>query len=437
MRRRLVFFLCLVSAVLLLTLMLASIGKRIIASGRIPPAAMISGLSPIRDFVTVRSGVDSWAPMLAAMHQIEEHPDRSVYQTIFFERHIKFQYPLSSLLPLWAAYTIGLSDNSILALLRVATWIAVCIMAGVSAVIGVKLLKTFPAVTHLQPLDKGAAIVGIVISCVLFYPFMRGYELGQAQTFLSMGFAIALYFWMSGNYRVSGAIVGALVLVKPQYALILIWMILRKKTTAALAFLVCAAAGLLLSLLVFGWHQNMEYLRVLQSIGRQGESFYANQSVNGILHRMFGNGATLQFEEGSFAPFNRLVYLGTLISSALILGVALFFPTGVSRGTAADFSSIGLAATMASPVAWDHHYGILFPIFIWLFFGPETLRHSPLRTVALALAFILASDCLNVTNLLAGVPGLNLVQAYLFIAALVVFVLLATSSAMGGDEHRV
>ena len=84
-----------------------------------------------------------------------------------------------------------------------------------------------------------------------------------------------------------------------------------------------------------------------------------------------------------------------------------------------------------------NHYGILFPIFIWLFFGPETLRQSPLRTVALALAFILASDCLNVTNLLAGVPGLNLVQAYLFIAALIVLVLLATSSAMGGDEHRV
>jgi hypothetical protein len=420
--------LCLVIVgVLLVSAALGVIGKRLIGEGRIPAAAMISGLAPIRDLLVVRSGVDSWAPMLAALHQIEQHPEISVYQAVFFDRHMKFQYPLTSLLPFWAANSFGMNDRSILAALRFASWLAVCSMAGISAVMGVVLLGKYSVSGPPGSVARTIAIVGILLACFLFYPFMRGYELGQAQTFLALGFAIAFFCWIRGQHAVSGAILGALTLVKPQYGVILIWMILRRKTNAAASFLACAVAGLALSVVLFGWHQNIEYVKVLQVLSRQGESFYANQSINGILNRLLFNGTNLVFNEGGFPPFNVTVYIGTLLSSIAILGVALFFPWKSNRGTAADFACAGLAATMASPVAWDHHYGILFPIFIWLFFGPEMQLRSSLRAFALGTAYVLASNCLNIANLLARVPVLNLLQSYLFAAALIIFTLLLTS----------
>jgi alpha-1,2-mannosyltransferase len=233
--------------VLLFSVILGFVGKRIVNAGLIPPAAMISGLSPVGDFLKVRSGVDSWAPMLTALHQIEDHPETSVYQAVFFDRHKKFQYPLTSLLPLWAAQRIGLSDDKMLAALRIGSWLAVCCMAGISAVIGVVLLRAYSVSKPLGLMDRVTAVIGILFSCLLFYPFMRGYELGQAQTFLSFGFALAFLCWMLGKDHASGAILGGLALVKPQYAVILIWMVFRRKTNAAVGFLACAGLGLALS----------------------------------------------------------------------------------------------------------------------------------------------------------------------------------------------
>ncbi len=52
-------------------------------------------------------GDDSWYPMLKASAQLRDHPDASIYQVIFFDQRIKFQYPLSALLlidvPRWVS----------------------------------------------------------------------------------------------------------------------------------------------------------------------------------------------------------------------------------------------------------------------------------------------------------------------------------------------
>src|SRR5665213_2289114 len=176
MGRRPIQFLYLATlGVLLLSVILGFVGKRIVNAGLLPPAAIISGLSPVRDFLVVRSGVDSWAPMLAALHQIEEHPETSLYQAVFFDRHQKFQYPLSSLLPLWIAQRIGLNDDGILWVLRIGSWLAVCSMAVISAIIGVVLLRAYSVSKPPGLIDRVTAVIGVLVASVLFYPFMRGY----------------------------------------------------------------------------------------------------------------------------------------------------------------------------------------------------------------------------------------------------------------------
>jgi hypothetical protein len=59
-----------------------------------------------------------------------------------------------------------------------------------------------------------------------------------------------------------------------------------------------------------------------------------------------------------------LIYAGTVATSLAILSTAL-----LRRGKEGDpdrvfdFCTMALSVTMASPIAWEHHYGIIFPIF--------------------------------------------------------------------------
>jgi hypothetical protein len=353
-----------------------------------------------------------------------------VYQVLFFDTHTKFQYPLTSLLPLWALQNLGLSDNGIRTFLLIASLLALCAIAGVCVKMGISLFRqrqfSEPPNTRNQAVMAGAIVAG----CFLFFPLTRGYELGQVQTFLSLGFAIAFDSWILEKEEVSGAVLGAMALIKPQSVIFLLWMLLRKRTRASLAFLISSVVGLLLSLMVFGWKQNAEYLRVLQVIGRQGEGYFANQSMNGLLNRLLFNGNNAHWEVHSFAPFHPVVYAGTLISSLVLLGLALFYRRNSSRSRAADFACIALVATMASPIAWEHHYGLLFPIFIWLIFSPETERDQPWRIVGIGIAYVLASTCLNTTMILASMPALNILQSYVFAAGLIVLGLLLTVRPM-------
>ncbi len=73
---------------------------------------------------------------------------------------------------------------------------------------------------------------------------------------------------------------------------------------------------------------------------------------------------------------------------------------------------------MASPIAWEHHYGILLPIFA--LFAPLCLAQRPFGRCSgwyLLSAFFLTSQRLDLTNRLAD-THLNILQSYLFFGAL-------------------
>ena len=92
------------------------------------------------------------------------------------------------------------------------------------------------------------------------------------------------------------------------------------------------AAGLLASVSIFGLQPHLEYLRVLRFIARRGESFYPNQSLNGLLNRLLGNGASVVWMD-AFPPVHPVVYAGTLIAGVVLLSWALL---GRSRRAAAE-----------------------------------------------------------------------------------------------------
>lgn len=63
--------------------------------------------------------------MVKAVNQFQSQPSQPLYQAAFFQRQDKFQYPLASLLPIWALEVAGLSPAQIYAALHFLSWISV------------------------------------------------------------------------------------------------------------------------------------------------------------------------------------------------------------------------------------------------------------------------------------------------------------------------
>ena len=375
-----------------------------------------------------RQGADSMWQMLAAIEFHAANPEASIYDSIFYKDHIKFQYSLASLLPYYTLTQWGATYRNLRNISMIATWFSVWITLAITVIISMRA----SGIDHRRPrnwLNNALMVLTVGLGVIFFNPLCKSFGLGQIQTILTLGFTISFYCWMTGREKTAGALLGVIALVKPQYALFLVSALLRKRYGTLLSCATCLLLGMLISCLVFGWHNNWEYLDVLKTIGRLGESYIPNQSMNGLLNRLLFNGNNLAWDSQNYAPYHPVVYVGTLLSSILLIGFALFFPWGDRRRGAADFACFGLAATMASPVAWDHHYGILVPILAWLWFGDYAWRNNQREVLLIGLAYFLTSNVLVPTSAVAAIPLVNIVQSYVYIGAFLTILLLVRSRA--------
>jgi hypothetical protein len=173
-----------------------------------------------------------------------------------------------------------------------------------------------------------------------------------------------------------------------------------------------------------------DYLQGLGYLSRHGEAFYANQSVNGLANRIFSIYQPELYPNtgfGAFPPYNPWVYYPTIITGIVILVTCLLVGRNKQTyGRGADYCLMALGVTIASPIAWEHHYGILFPVFafLWplLWFG-NTFAESHRSRLVFVICFLLSSNFISTINILAP-TFLNFLQSYLLFAALGVFVLL-------------
>jgi alpha-1,2-mannosyltransferase len=385
-----------------------------------------------------RSGTDSWYVMLKASAHLREHPEVPIYQALFFDEHRKFQYPLTSLLMLDIPQALApVGAGTMVLVFQVISRLCVPAIGVVFA-----MLMTHAA-THgvmgervrlSRPSRWLMAVVGIA-SVMLFYPLSRSEHLGQIQTMMSLAAALALLAWQRNKPGWAGVFMGLCCVIKPHWGFVILWALLRRQWRFALAAVLTACAFLAVTVAFYGLRNVLDYLPVVSYIGKHGESFYANQSVNGLMNRLLFNGSNLVWSDNSFAPFHPLVYGATLASSILLLGFALFWNRSTSP-KALDLALVVVALTMASPIAWEHHYGFLLPVFALAL--PAILRQPTpggWMLPLLWLAYLLTSQSLTrATNLLADTPW-NFVQSHLFFGALLVLALLFRLSwlAQRGD----
>ena len=358
-------------------------------------------------------GADSWKAMEIARSYSRAHPG-GLYEQVFFIDGIKYQYPPTALLLFGSLERPALKLISWIATLVTTVLVALILRVAVASAWGERQ-RTAQATLALETMA--------VIAALTFYPFIKAYSLGQIQAWLNLLFTVVVLAWMRGARGLAGAAVALMCLIKPTYALLYVWGALRREWRFVTIGLTAIGCGLALSLWRYGLHDHLEYLKVLAFIGRRGEAFYANQSINGALNRLLFNGSNLEWRDHEFAPAHPVVYAGTMAAFALLMVASLRRPTRDAGGTL-DLSLATLAATMSSPVAWEHHYGVLLPIYAAT--APVLIVRHPFGRwtgVAIGGTYLAAANYFQFTNHAAD-SWLNPVQSYLLGASLIVWMLL-------------
>ncbi len=391
-------------------------------------------------FVDRMAHGDSWKAMRTALFYTDEPRAKPIYEAVYFDNNVRFQYPPSSLLVLQALRALG-GEQAILdpALNGISWW---CIVLLVPLLVRVFHL----ARRHFEPgreanrADEVVYALAIAIATLTFYPIVRGYYLGQIQVWIDLLLTAVVWAWLEGRRSLSGALLAGICVIKPTLAIVVVWGALRRQWDFILGFAIPMALFAVIALAVFGWANHVDYLSVLSYISQQGEVFHPNQSMNGLLHRLFQNGNSLEWERNTLVNYHPWVHGGTVVSSLVLVGIALYVARVQSQTKGAlELAVVILCSTVAAPTVWTHHYGVTAPLFalalaaIW---RSDSGSEKPERyLVALVIAYALISNNFRLLNRLAETP-LNFLQSYVYFAGLLFLGLLLKlrSVAVGQRE---
>jgi alpha-1,2-mannosyltransferase len=369
---------------------------------------------------------DSWGPMITAQKYLDNNPKGPVYEEVLFKKVEKFQYPPTSLLifKLPQVFT-GMSYLEIGHLLDFFSWVCVFLIALISARILIDLLKKQQFIScRLSPGSETNAVYLLVfVLTLLNYPIVFSYNLGQIQTTLTLLGVLSILCWTLDKKYLVGLLIGITCLVKPQLATILVWAAIRKQWKVVIAGIAIIIPFLFVSLWYYGLQNHLEYLSVLSFLSHHGEGYYPNQSMNGLMNRVLFNGNNLLWDDG-FPPYSPLVYTVTMASAGLFILPALFWHYKRKNPDVMELCIMILATTMASPIAWEHHYGIVLPIFIVLLpFAIYFYQNKKWELLILSIAFTLTAQLIEFVKAFAG-SGLNILQSYVFFGALIILAFL-------------
>src|SRR5262249_31263401 len=175
-----------------------------------------------------------------------------LYRMLFFKRKLKFQYPPSALFPLIAMLWLGGRDHVRISecaifdpasLNDVLGWLFILITALSTAFLLGRGLRQGDLVPPADMLPFVAAAISRRLA-LTFYPFVKAFTLGQIQLWLNGIFALALVSWVTGKRATSGMLIALMALVKPHYALFVLWAALRSEWRFTIACVATGVAGL-------------------------------------------------------------------------------------------------------------------------------------------------------------------------------------------------
>jgi hypothetical protein len=384
------------------------------------------------DVLRARSGDDSWGPMALALEYLAEPGPKPLYAALFFEGGIKFQYPPSALFALLGMFLTGPERVRISDDMSPIMWPAVNDLLGWGFIL--LMISSTAALLEISCKRKYGGedwhrlrvlrIAIVAVMTLAFYPFVKGFTLGQVQLWINAAFAVALLLFALEWRAASGVAVGVLSLLKPHYGLIALWGLRNREWRFAGALVLAAIIGLGFSVWAFGFANHLDYLSVVSFMSERGESYYPNQSMNGLLNRFIGRSFpelyhNADYGNGGFPPYNGWVYWPALVASAAILLSALWTRSDESCRLV-SLCLMAISVTVAAPIAWEHHYGLLLPVYAVAF--PAFAAHRG-KLLWLALSYLLVATFIATARLLAPTIW-NVFQSYMLFGSLILLALL-------------
>jgi hypothetical protein len=355
-------------------------------------------------------GVDSWRPMNRPTRS-RRLPTRRLYERLFFEAGSPAHRLRAAALP---RPRRDPARARVASALNVLSWLCVALTIAASA--------------WLPSAHSGARAAGVRLTApppragnalrVGFYPLVKAYTLGQMQVCERLLRAVPRR--LVARLRAAARAGGGDSCREPQYGLFVLW--------AGAPRWRFAAAALGTGVVPLGRRRALLRLRRSSTICASSRTWVATARPTGrtsrrtaLLQRLFRRRQRrLGPRRLSAVPSGRL--LGTLLSSLALLAAGL--PGCRARVRAdAPTSRASAALTLASPLAWEHHYGVLLPI-LPIAFG-ALLERGARRGDAwwLAACAVVASLYLHALGSLSGTVW-NPLQSLLLFASLALLALL-------------
>lgn len=376
-------------------------------------------------------GRDSWKVMgIAWQYWLDHNKTLALYSELLIKDHIKFIYPPNTLLIIKYLLQFQVDFNGFFN--GAARFFLIVNIAAV-AVVAYYSIKMFGnSVESSSWPGKAYYVLLIGLLTLVYYPIGEAISLGQSQAWLNALFAAALLCYITDRKILAGIMIGIMASFKPQYGLFVLWGLLRKDWKFLAATLSSAMVIVTAGVLEFGIFTYFDYLKGLSFLSKHGEAFMANQSVNGLLNRILSVRYPDSFNNTRwlaqyYPPYYVWVYVGTLTSSLVIIGLALFGRAKQAGYLShVDFCLMGLGLTMASPIAWEHHYGIMLPILALLgplFWLSKTRFNTRFYQVIFIILYLVSGNLFPLLKELAYTYW-NFMQSLLLFAAGGVFLLM-------------
>lgn len=398
-----------------------------------------SNIKRLGSIALVNQAGDSWVPIGNALRFVRSHADLSgLYHATYFTTNEQFIYApqglaLCDALDRLTGFSFGDLQQA-----KIASWWLLVALTAYAYVFFAWLARKLKV--QVATADQKLFVLAVsVCSVYLFFPLTGGYTVGNIQNFLTTLAALAMFGFMRDRSVLAGFLLGIAVLVKPHIGAMLVWALVRREFRFAGGMVAALIAGSLLSLVMYGWPVHAAYLDLLQYLSGRGESYAGSHTFESALYRMMHLGNNVSFD-----AFHRTLQPVAWIHwTATALGVATmawaFWPR---KGDGPilrmlDFGAAYMAIVIASPVAYEHHFGLsylLLPasalLMIVLNAGDRVIR------VTLPLAYLCLANVFPVTNWIAD-TNMNLLQSYrLFGTLLLIFSMVRLRRALVEGQAR-
>ena len=206
----------------------------------------------------------------------------------------------------------------------------------------------------------------IVGASMLFFssPFITELMLGQIYSLLALGLVAAWVADRRGKSTVSGVALGLVVAVKPQFAPVLLWPLVRRRWRSFVAALASGAAATLVGVVVAGPGTLIDWLTYVSS-PRPDAAAWWNNTIPGAAARLFRDNDFVE-------PLARLPWAEPL-AYGIAVGIIILTAWWVRHDPEMGLWALVAASLLAPPVSWHNYLVVLGPGILLLLARGRTL----------------------------------------------------------------